>query len=352
MQNTVRVNASAAGFASVWVDWNVDGDFADAGERVADAQPVTAGDNDLTFAGAANPADIRTYVRVRYSTDAASIHQPTGAAPDGEVEDYRVLVERLHRAVGLYPGQRAVLRDDVQAPLPADETGGDRPRYRDVTVVDGRAVDMFVERGGRVRPQLLRVSGDDAAWNVNGSCDRCDYTFFLAGTTTPVQVSGVWGVNDMDSGESTSYLSDPDRRLRAHRRQQGSVTTGVNSQSQAFTRFSGTVSGNSVPESRYQMWFQGRSTLSASWGGGTRLRVHHRRRQRPVRPAVVRRLRRRTATATRRCSPPTARTTRSTRGCASAPTSSSTATASRRRPPTATTPTAPTTRTVSPRRSP
>jgi hypothetical protein len=32
------VEASANGFVSVWVDWNQDGDFADAGEQVANSQ--------------------------------------------------------------------------------------------------------------------------------------------------------------------------------------------------------------------------------------------------------------------------------------------------------------------------
>ena len=41
--NHMTVNASAAGFASAWVDWNEDGDFADAGEQVADAQAGDGG---------------------------------------------------------------------------------------------------------------------------------------------------------------------------------------------------------------------------------------------------------------------------------------------------------------------
>ena len=53
--NHVTVNASAPGFASAWVDWNEDGDFADAGEQVADAKPVTAGNNDLAFAWRGEP---------------------------------------------------------------------------------------------------------------------------------------------------------------------------------------------------------------------------------------------------------------------------------------------------------
>ena len=93
--NTLGVTASAAGFVSVWVDINQDGDFADAGERVVNAQAVTAGVNQVNFSLATNPAGITSYARVRYSTSAAALANPTGEAPDGEVEDYRVLVERL-----------------------------------------------------------------------------------------------------------------------------------------------------------------------------------------------------------------------------------------------------------------
>src|SRR5690606_33132629 len=95
LENTLELAASADGFVSVWVDWNIDGDFDDPGERVANAQPVTAGSNAITFGHGTNPDDIATYVRVRYSTAAAPIATPTGPAPDGEVEDYRVLIERV-----------------------------------------------------------------------------------------------------------------------------------------------------------------------------------------------------------------------------------------------------------------
>lgn len=96
VSNTLRVTASAAGFVSVWVDWNLDGDFLDADEQVANAQAVAAGGNDVTFSRETSPSGTETYVRVRYSTDRASLASPTGAAPDGEVEDYLVtVVERL-----------------------------------------------------------------------------------------------------------------------------------------------------------------------------------------------------------------------------------------------------------------
>src|SRR5690606_6442483 len=93
IENTLEVTASTAGFVSVWVDWDQDGTFG-VDERMVNAQPVTAGVNAVTFEQAETPADISTHVRVRYSTDAAAIALPTGAASDGEVEDYQALIER------------------------------------------------------------------------------------------------------------------------------------------------------------------------------------------------------------------------------------------------------------------
>ena len=87
----VRVTASAAGILSAWVDWNNDGDWSDAGEQVFTNRALVAGANNLSFTVPANAAiTSATYSRFRFSS--ASNLQPTGPAPDGEVEDYAVAV--------------------------------------------------------------------------------------------------------------------------------------------------------------------------------------------------------------------------------------------------------------------
>ena len=188
--NHVTVNASAAGFASAWVDWNEDGDFADAGERVADAQAVTAGNNDLTFPGAANPANIQTYVRVRYSTDAASIHAPTGAAPDGEVEDYQVLVERL-----IMPSACAAITDPYYAITASSITdhlntglNNETARYPAVAVVGGVPVDLLAAvTAGHLNAAGFSLNGNDPSWILGTATASVKLSFVVAGTTTPGQ---------------------------------------------------------------------------------------------------------------------------------------------------------------------
>src|SRR5690606_22835325 len=94
-----------------------------------------------------NPIGIYSQVRVRYSTDAASIALPTGPAPDGEVEDYRALVER-----GVQPNICSADDVDYSAFTFSEITDivgtgavGSTARYTDVSVVDGTPVDMVVE---------------------------------------------------------------------------------------------------------------------------------------------------------------------------------------------------------------
>ncbi|HLA85580.1 MAG TPA: clostripain-related cysteine peptidase, partial [Thermoguttaceae bacterium] len=82
---SVSVTASAAGFLSAWIDFNADGDWADAGEQVFTDEPLVEGVNTLEIAVPQTPEGA-TYARFRLST--ATGLSFTGPAPDGEVEDY------------------------------------------------------------------------------------------------------------------------------------------------------------------------------------------------------------------------------------------------------------------------
>jgi uncharacterized repeat protein (TIGR01451 family) len=272
--NHVAVDASVTGFASVWVDWNLDGDFADGGERVVDATPVAAGSNDLTFSRAVNPDDIRTYVRVRFSTDAGAIHAPTGQAPDGEVEDYRVLVERLlaPSACGPVTGPFYAMTFVRVSSQTGDGTVGSATRYDGVTVVGGRPVDMVMTvTGGRtqrllVPPNGMSRVGDDANWNIFGARESAtlSYAFVESGTDTPIAVNGVWTFNDTDDTESATWT--PGSQLAGWAVTPGSKVV-VAGDGQTTVRFLGTQSGNGDEWTRWQVWFTGRTSLQATWAG-------------------------------------------------------------------------------------
>jgi len=78
---------------TLFIDWNKDGDFLDAGEMYS----TTVANNAATASIPLTPPmdavlNMDLGVRVRLSTDANASMSPVGPAPDGEVEDYVVQV--------------------------------------------------------------------------------------------------------------------------------------------------------------------------------------------------------------------------------------------------------------------
>lgn len=100
--NLVRVTVtnatSVTGYLQGWVDFNGDGDFIDAGERIISNRALGSGAVNISFAAPAGAILGESYARFRYSDqlDLAS----TGSARSGEVEDYLLRVsDRLDIAV-------------------------------------------------------------------------------------------------------------------------------------------------------------------------------------------------------------------------------------------------------------
>ena len=78
----------AAGVLNAWVDYNGDGDWSDQGEQVFLNQPLNQGTNELAMLVPEDATTNSTWARFRLST--ALDLQPTGEAPNGEVEDYNL----------------------------------------------------------------------------------------------------------------------------------------------------------------------------------------------------------------------------------------------------------------------
>ncbi len=89
----VAVVASGSGKLNGWVDFNADGDWADAGEQVFTDRDVVAGTNNLSFSVPAGATEGATYTRFRLNSTGSLAY--TGPANDGEVEDYRVTIAAL-----------------------------------------------------------------------------------------------------------------------------------------------------------------------------------------------------------------------------------------------------------------
>jgi hypothetical protein len=87
----IIVQASVPGYLDTWIDYNVDGDWADAGEHVYTTLPLTAGPNPLTFVVPSGSTVGQSYARFRFRLANTALSYG-GIATDGEVEDYPVFL--------------------------------------------------------------------------------------------------------------------------------------------------------------------------------------------------------------------------------------------------------------------
>ncbi|PMK03216.1 LruC domain-containing protein [Vibrio sp. 10N.261.55.A7] len=86
----VVVNASTSGYLTGWIDWNQDGDFADAGEKIFDDELLDAGSNTLFFSADIAAVAGTTWSRFRFSQQTGLDY--FGGATSGEVEDHQLTV--------------------------------------------------------------------------------------------------------------------------------------------------------------------------------------------------------------------------------------------------------------------
>ena len=91
--SSVSVIASGPGKLDAWIDFNRDGDWNDEGEQILDSAAIVQGDNLVSFnvpAAGTSPLGGGTFARFRFSS--VGNLAPGGAAADGEVEDYAVML--------------------------------------------------------------------------------------------------------------------------------------------------------------------------------------------------------------------------------------------------------------------
>lgn len=86
---TVDVEVSgSSGLLNAWIDFNCDGDWDDPYEHIFIDLPVHIGTNQLSFDVPSGYFSSHLFARFRISTEPGLSYY--GAAPDGEVEDYRI----------------------------------------------------------------------------------------------------------------------------------------------------------------------------------------------------------------------------------------------------------------------
>ncbi|MDA1052613.1 MAG: GEVED domain-containing protein [Planctomycetota bacterium] len=88
--SSFAVVASQTGLLDAWIDFNQDGDWNDTGEQIFTSADVVASMNMLSFTLPSGTSAGQTAARFRLSSTGGLT--PTGAAGDGEVEDYVVTI--------------------------------------------------------------------------------------------------------------------------------------------------------------------------------------------------------------------------------------------------------------------
>ena len=90
---TVDVTSTGACTLDAWIDFNQNGNYSDPGEQIFTGTTLVNGTNNLMFAIPITATSGSTYSRFRCSSTGSPL--PTGAASDGEVEDYQIPIENL-----------------------------------------------------------------------------------------------------------------------------------------------------------------------------------------------------------------------------------------------------------------
>ena len=151
---SLLVRASAPGALSAWIDFNADGDWSDVSEQVFTNRALVIGFNALAL-NVPNTATATnlTFARFRFST--TTNLAVTGAAPNGEVEDYAVEI----RPASPVAGALAVRFNEVLAGLNGDSTvqfveleastAGDKAWGPQGAETKGRALLAFFDPAGR-----------------------------------------------------------------------------------------------------------------------------------------------------------------------------------------------------------
>ncbi len=166
---TVTVNASAPARLDAWIDFNGDGSWDGAGERIFAGADVTSGDNYLEFNVPADAQAGTTFARFRLSS--VGNLGPRGLAFDGEVEDHRLTI-RFPAGSGQFvdSGQRlegqwgtgVELGDlDGDGDLDAFTTSGNTINGQNSWVWQNVGEGRFVDSGQRLAGASLGASLGD-----------------------------------------------------------------------------------------------------------------------------------------------------------------------------------------------
>lgn len=208
--NTVVVNASVGGYLNAWIDFNQNGLFEPSEQIFAD-QKVLAGNNTLSFDVPSATYAGLTYARFRFTTQAGTATSPTGLAPDGEVEDYSVKVTSPVTPSSCLVNAPVSYGLDLRWYDTATATLTSRLFQRVGALKDGTLIDLLLTTNKAVNSfngTLPLPSGQSISFPA-----RTTYSFkaqfYVSGTNTPISLSTVNLLTDIDGTSSTIGTPSP-----------------------------------------------------------------------------------------------------------------------------------------------
>lgn len=101
LNSLINVQASTTGYLSAWFDWNKDGDFDDANEKVFSDQLLVPGSNPLSLVVPSNATMGASWSRFRFSQQQGLNYY--GGSTSGEIEDHPITITENGMAIRYFP---------------------------------------------------------------------------------------------------------------------------------------------------------------------------------------------------------------------------------------------------------
>lgn len=207
---TIQVSVVGSGRVDAWFDWGRDGSFGESGDRVMTGVLFSSETKTVNIAVPSTAVPGGTFARFRLSR--AGVNSPFGAAPNGEVEDYPIVILAPKRDWGDAPeGYPTTLKDNG-------------PRH---TIIDGFRLGKSEDPEDDGQPSDP-ATGDDLS--PAGDADDEDGVTFTTplypGETAEVRVeASAAGLLDawIDFGDNRSWAEPADRVFTAR-----SLVAGLN----------------------------------------------------------------------------------------------------------------------------
>ncbi len=187
--NITVVVSNVACVLNAWIDFNGDGDWNDAGEQVATNLPRNTGSSNFSVTPPAASTQATTFARFRCSTQSGL--GTTGAAADGEVEDYPVTIN-----AGTQPNDWGDAPDTGAGTGAGNyqTNGSDNGAHH--VIAAGVYLGQCVDAETNGQPNAGATGDDTAAGAATGTCaqagddeDGVTIPTLLAGQTAQVTVS-------------------------------------------------------------------------------------------------------------------------------------------------------------------